>query len=74
MAENDLPLLTRQQVPEFLAQEVGIPIGFSSFEKLCVTGQGPAVAQYWGKRPLYRRSAVKNWGLARLRPAEAAVA
>jgi hypothetical protein len=72
MADNDLPLLTRAQVPAFLAQEVGIPIGFSSFEKLCVSGDGPPVAQYWGRRPLYTRSAVKSWGLARLRPAEAA--
>jgi hypothetical protein len=73
MTESDLPLLTRQQVPEFLAQAVGIPTTFSSFEKFCIRGEGPPVAQYWGRRPLYARSAVKNWAMARLlKPAEAA--
>lgn len=69
MVDGELPLLTRRQAPEFLEREVGIPIKFSTFEKLCILGKGPPVAKRWGNRPLYARSAVKSWALARLQPA-----
>lgn len=69
MTDEDFPLLTREQTPGFLEQELGIPIKAKTFEGKCLRGEGPPVAQYWGRRPLYSRTAVKTWALGRLRPA-----
>jgi hypothetical protein len=64
--------LTRSQAATYL-REHGIPIGDSTLEKLCMraVNQGPPVAAWWGRRPLYDPDQVLAWAEARLRPAEA---
>jgi hypothetical protein len=65
-------LLTREQIPTFLKEELGIPIKFATLNKLCIpsVGQGPPVEIFWSRRPLYRRSAVRDWALGRCRPSQ----
>jgi hypothetical protein len=63
-------LLTRKQLAEHL-RGCGFPIGNSALVKICspAIGQGPPVAAYWGKRPLYDPDQGVAWAEARLRPA-----
>jgi len=60
------PFLPRKQLLRFLNAE-GIPIGKSTLDKLCALGQGPPVAAYWGRLPLYRPVESLSWATARLR-------
>jgi hypothetical protein len=55
-------LLTRTQLLDFL-RGAGTPIGRSTLNKLCApsAGQGPPVACWWGKRPLYRAREALAW-------------
>lgn len=64
------PRLTRRQLAVRL-RELGYPIGNSTMTKICAPaiGQGPPVAAYWGKRPLYDLDKAIAWAEARLRPA-----
>jgi hypothetical protein len=67
--------LTRGQAAAYL-REHGIPIGDSTLDKLCMraVNQGPPVAAWWGRRPLYDPDQVLAWAEARLRLAEPASA
>jgi hypothetical protein len=69
---NSNPRLTRRQLAEELRKR-GYPIGNSTLVKLCQPsiGEGPPVAAYWGKRPLYDLAQGVAWAEGRLRPAEA---
>jgi len=67
------PLLTRKQLGEHL-RACGFPIGDSTLVKICSPGinEGPAVAAYWGKRPLYDPDVGVEWAEGRLRRAQVA--
>jgi hypothetical protein len=67
-------LMTRAQTRAFLNDELGIPLGESTLDKLCApsVGQGPPVAAYWGKRPLYSKAAARAWAENRLQKGRAA--
>jgi hypothetical protein len=61
-------LKVRKKLLEFL-NEQGFPIGESTFEKLCspAIGQGPPVAGWWGRRPLYDPEVALAWARRRVR-------
>jgi hypothetical protein len=73
MPESE-PFMTRAQLLAYLNDELGIPIGASSLDKLCApsVGQGPDVECYWQKRPLYTKQAARAWAENRLRKGRAA--
>jgi hypothetical protein len=59
--------LTRDQLAVYLSM-VGFPITISTLDKLCAPaiGDGPPVAKYWGRRPLYDLEQCLAWARARL--------
>jgi hypothetical protein len=61
--------LTRQQVGAYL-RGCGFPIGDGTLNKLCMptANEGPPVAAWWGRRPLYDPDEVLTWAEARMRP------
>jgi hypothetical protein len=62
--------VTREELRELIKEELGIPIGKSTFEKICTDGQGPAPEAIWGPgegRYLYLPSKGLAWARARLR-------
>ena len=61
--------MTRAQLRVFLNDELGVPIGEATLDKLCApkVGQGPPVEAWWGKRPLYSRAAARAWAQGRLK-------
>jgi hypothetical protein len=67
-SKHDEPLLTQQELAPFIRAETGIPLSHSTITKLCspAIGDGPAVATWFGRRPLYARDAVLAWARARL--------
>ena len=65
----DDPLLT----PHGSIQELksyGLPISASWFEKLCLASKGPPVDCYWGRRPMRKRSTLRNWAAKRMKRTE----
>jgi hypothetical protein len=66
--------MTRKQTAVYL-RELGIPIGDSTLDKLCMpsANQGPPVAAWWGRRPLYDPADALAWAEARMRPDRAYV-
>jgi hypothetical protein len=70
---NPKPRLTRRQLAEHL-RKLGYPIGNSTLVKLCAPsiGQGPPVAAWWGKRPLYNPDEGVEWAETRLRTVQPA--
>jgi hypothetical protein len=75
MATQPQEYLTRDQLVEFLNAR-GFPVKKHAFHKLAQpsVGQGPPIAGYWGKRPLYRPDTSLKWARARLRPAPTSAA
>jgi hypothetical protein len=67
--------MTRKQMAIYL-REQGIPIGDSTLDKLCMrpANEGPPVAAWWGRRPLYDPADALAWAEARMRPAQRRVA
>jgi hypothetical protein len=67
------PLQTRRQLAGHL-REKGYPIGNSTLDKLCspLINEGPPIAAWWGRRPLYDPDVGVEWAEARLRPATSA--
>jgi hypothetical protein len=65
---NTKPRLTRKQLGAHLRQQ-GFPIGDSTLTKVCAPsiGEGPPVAAWWGRRPLYDPDAGIAWAESRLR-------
>ncbi len=61
--------LTRKQLV-LLLQEYGYPIAKSTLDKLCMPAinEGPPVAAWWGRRPLYDPEEALAWAEARARP------
>jgi hypothetical protein len=75
MAIDQPKFLTRSQLGEFL-RERGYPIGESTLDKLCspARGEGPPIAKWWGKRPLYTESGGLAWAQSRARDAQSVAA
>ena len=67
-APTELPLLTRQQLVVFLNVS-GFPVSEATLNKLCSQkiNQGPPVAKFWGKRPLYEPGPALEWAKSLLR-------
>jgi hypothetical protein len=67
MSENqfppDGPLLTRRDIPEFIRQEIGIPVTKSTVDKTRMYKTGPKPAGFYGKTELFTRPEVKEWAL-----------
>jgi hypothetical protein len=59
---------TRQQLLDRL-HDHGIPLGKSTLDKLCAPSihQGPPVAAWWGRRPLYNFDEGIEWAEQRLK-------
>jgi hypothetical protein len=70
----DEPLLTATKAVAFLNDELGVPTSKSSFSKLTMPSRatGPVPSAYWGKRPLWTPSGLREWAAGRLRPARVA--
>ncbi len=58
-------LLTRREAAQFINDELGRPMAFSTLTKVCAQGEGPPVASWWSKRALYRREDLKTWAESR---------
>jgi len=58
-------LLMRAEAAQYIDRELGRPMAFSTLQKLCALHEGPPVAEYWGRRPLYSREDLKAWVEAR---------
>jgi hypothetical protein len=58
-------LLTRHKAAEYVRDDLGRPLSFSTLTKLCALGEGPPVAEYWGRRPLYSREDLRRWAETR---------
>jgi hypothetical protein len=67
-APTVLPLMTRQQLVAFLNAN-GFPVSEATLNKLCApkVNQGPPIAQFWGKRPLYQPAPALEWARSMLR-------
>jgi len=65
MADLSRPRIRRKQVPDYLRDQHGIDITYSTLEKLAVNGGGPLM-QYVGRFPLYALSDLDAWAEARL--------
>jgi hypothetical protein len=63
--------MTRKKAAAYLRQR-GFPIGDSTLDKLCMpsSADGPPVAAWWGRRPLYEPADVLAWAEAKLRPVQ----
>jgi hypothetical protein len=59
-------LLTREQL-RLKLNERGYPLTVSYFNKICLpsVGDGPPVAKWWGKRPLYNLEDALAWAKSR---------
>jgi hypothetical protein len=60
-------LLTRREAARYVNDELGHPLSFSTLTKLCALGEGPPVARWWGRRPLYVRGSLREWVATRER-------
>jgi hypothetical protein len=58
-------LLTRHEAAQFVNNELGRPMSFSTLTKLCALGEGPPVASQWGRRPLYDKPGLREWAETR---------
>src|SRR5262249_23772253 len=54
-------LLTRDEAAEYIRKNLGRPMSFSTLTKICCLGEGPPVADQWGRRPLYSREGLRQW-------------
>ena len=67
---TDRPLseyLTRKQGAQFINDELGMPLSFSTAAKLASRGEFAEPALWWGRRPLYTRDDLRRWAEARSR-------
>jgi len=62
------PYLTRRQAAEYIREELGVPMAFSTAEKLGALGEFAEPAMWWGRRPLYTRDGLREWVASRARP------
>jgi hypothetical protein len=65
---NDRPLreyLTRRQAAQYINDELGRPMSFSTASKLAALGEFALPALWWGRRPLYTRTDLRAWAQIR---------
>jgi hypothetical protein len=62
--------LTRHQAAEYIRDELGRPMSFSTASKLAALGEFAAPAVWWGRRPLYTRDGLRQWAEGRTRKVE----
>jgi hypothetical protein len=60
--------LTRRQAADFINDDLGRPMSFSTATKLAALGEFAEPALWWGRRPLYSRDDLRAWVEARSRP------
>jgi hypothetical protein len=60
--------LTRRQSADYVREQLGRPLSFSTANKLAALGEFAPPALFWGRRPLYRRDDLRAWADARSRP------
>ena len=60
--------LTRRQAADFIRDELGRPMSFSTAAKLAALGEFAEPVVWWGRRPLYTRDDLRAWAEARSRP------
>jgi hypothetical protein len=65
--------LTRRQASDYIREQLGRPMSFSTASKLAATGEFAEPAIWWGRRPLYSRNHLRAWTEARSRPTKASV-
>jgi hypothetical protein len=68
---TDRPLreyLTRRQAADFIRDELGRPMSFSTASKLAALREFATPALWWGRRPLYARDDLRAWAESRSRP------
>jgi hypothetical protein len=65
---NSTQRMTRRQIAKYL-REHGVPVGDSTLDKLCMptVNEGPPVAVWWGRRPLYDPADALAWAEGRMR-------
>ena len=61
-------VFTRRQVADFIRDELGRPMSFSTAAKLAALGEFAEPVVWWGRRPLYTRDDLRAWAEARSRP------
>jgi hypothetical protein len=59
--------LTRRQAADFIRDQLGRPMSFSTAQKLAALGEFAEPALWWGRRPLYDRETLRAWAEARSR-------
>jgi hypothetical protein len=59
--------LTRRQAADFIGDQLGRPMSFSTAQKLAALGEFAEPALWWGRRPLYDRETLRAWAEARSR-------
>lgn len=59
--------LTRRQAADYIRDQLGRPMSFSTAQKLAALGEFAQAALHWGRRPLYRREDLRDWADARSR-------
>jgi len=59
------PRIRRKDVPAYLLEKHGLPIAYTTLEKLATVGGGPAM-QYAGRIPLYSTVELDRWAMERL--------
>jgi hypothetical protein len=67
-------LLTRREAADYIRGELGRPLTYSTLMKLCALGEGPPVAEKWGRRVLYRRGDLDVWVAGRTKRTSGEVA
>jgi hypothetical protein len=62
-------LVMREELRLFLREKLGFPLSAGTMNQLCspARGEGPPIAGYWGRSPLYRLSEGVDWAQNRLR-------
>jgi hypothetical protein len=62
-------LVRREELRLFLKDKLGFPLTAGTFAQLCspARSEGPPIAGYWGRSPLYRLSEGMDWAQNRLR-------
>jgi hypothetical protein len=53
--------LTRRQGAEYIRDELGRPMSFSTATKLAALGEFAEPTTWWGRRPLYSRQSLQDW-------------
>jgi hypothetical protein len=72
---NPDKLMTRKLALQFVNEVLGVPMGSSTFSKICAPAinEGPTPDCWFGKRPLYSEQTLREWAQSLMRPQRGAV-